>query len=191
MIMHTANWAAPHRQRGATLLITLVILLMLALIGFTAIGTSRMNQQVVGNAQLRQEAQAAAQQAIEYVLSSQVFTSNPDFVAANPIPIDVTGNGTTDYTAVMLPKPGCIGVRKIKTFELDPTLASDIPCYRSSAVSSSGIASAVAGSVESYCADSRWEISAVVQDPASAAKVELRQGVGIRISSNDAETFCK
>lgn len=191
MIIDTANRGTPHRQRGATLLITLVILLMLALIGFTAIGTSRMNQQVVGNAQFRQEAQAAAQQAIEYVLSSQVFTSNPDFVAANPIPIDVTGNGTADYTAVMIPKPACIGVRKIKTFELDPTLDSDIPCYRSSAVSSAGVAGAVAGSVESYCADSRWEISSGVQDPASSAKVELRQGVAIRISSIDAETFCK
>ncbi len=191
MIMHTGHRGTAQRQRGATLLITMVILLMLALIGFTAIGTSRMNQQVVGNAQVRQEAQAAAQQAIEYVLSSAVFTSNPDFVFSNPIPIDVTGNGTADYTAVMSPKPVCIGVRKIKTFELDPALESDIPCYRSSAVSSSGIASAVAGSVESYCADSRWEVSSVVQDPASAAKVELRQGVGIRISSNDAETFCK
>ncbi|MBW6494488.1 MAG: hypothetical protein K0B16_08025 [Burkholderiaceae bacterium] len=191
MIMDTASRTATHRQRGATLLITLVILLLLALIGFTAIGTSRMNQQVVGNAQFRQEAKAAAQQAIEYVLSSSVFTSNPDFIAANPITIDVTGNGVADYSVAMLPKPACIGVRKLKTFELDESLAADIPCFKSAAVTGSGIAEMVASAAESYCADTRWEVSAQAQDPVSKASVELHQGVAIRVSSIDAETFCK
>ncbi len=191
MTIRTCPPATWRRERGSTLLVTLVILLMLALIGFTAVGTSRMSVQVVGNAQFRQEAKAAAQQAIEFVISSAVFTTNPDFIAANPIPIDITGNGVADMSVAMLPKPSCIGVRKLKTFELDPTLASDIPCYKSAAVTGSGLAGSAAGSVESYCADSRWEIGAQVQDPVSKARVELRQGVGIRISSIDADTFCK
>ena len=189
--MHQTLRCAPRRERGATLIVTLVILLMLALIGFTAVGTSRMSVQVVGNAQFRQEAKAAAQQAIEFVLSTGVFTSSPDFIAANPIPIDVTGNGVPDYTVEMLPKPACIGVRKLKTFELDASQDSDIPCYKSAAVVGSGVLNSAAGSVESYCADTRWEVSARVQDQTSRARVELRQGVGIRVSSIDADTFCK
>lgn len=59
-----------RRQRGATLIVTLVMLIMLTLFAISAMNTSTTNLQVVGNMQMRHEGLRATQEAIEATLST-------------------------------------------------------------------------------------------------------------------------
>lgn len=68
-----ATRARPARaasQAGMTLLIVLVMLVLLTLFALTAIKTSTVGLRVVGNQQTQRQMEAAAQNAIEQVLSS-------------------------------------------------------------------------------------------------------------------------
>src|SRR5215212_8369092 len=66
-----------HRQRGATLFIGLVMLVILTLFALSAFQTSSTNLKTVGNMQSREEAQNAAQQVIDTVISSATFVTSP------------------------------------------------------------------------------------------------------------------
>ena len=67
----------PRHQRGVTLLIVLVMLVVLTLFGITAINVSTSNLQVVGNMQVRKTNEAVANQAVETILSSISYFNNP------------------------------------------------------------------------------------------------------------------
>ena len=63
-------------QSGATLIVTLIILVMMTLFGVASSQLASTNLRIAGNVQGKKIAEAAAQQAIETVLSSQsYFTS--------------------------------------------------------------------------------------------------------------------
>lgn len=63
-----------HRQRGMTLVVSLVMLLMLTMFALSTMNLSNSNLKVVGNQQAQRAVEAAAQQAIEQVISgSAVF----------------------------------------------------------------------------------------------------------------------
>lgn len=65
---------AAHRQRGMTLVVSLVMLLMLTMFALSTMNLSNSNLKVVGNQQAQRAVEAAAQQAIERVISgSAVF----------------------------------------------------------------------------------------------------------------------
>ncbi|WAG79935.1 hypothetical protein LMK08_04470 [Metapseudomonas furukawaii] len=58
------------RQTGAALVVALLMLLVMALLGVSAISSSTVNQSIIFNVQTQQEAEAAAQDAIEQTISS-------------------------------------------------------------------------------------------------------------------------
>lgn len=58
------------RQRGATLFIALIMLVMLTLFALSAISLSNVNLRIVGNQQVHKLMEAAAQEAIEQVMSN-------------------------------------------------------------------------------------------------------------------------
>ncbi len=58
------------KQRGATLLTSLMILVVLTLLAISAINTSTVNLRIVQNMQVQQQTEAAAQEAIEQVMST-------------------------------------------------------------------------------------------------------------------------
>jgi len=64
-----------RRQRGATLIVTLIMLVMMTLFAIAAINLSGSNMRVVGNMQARTAAEAAALWAIEDTLSSLAWFS--------------------------------------------------------------------------------------------------------------------
>src|SRR5665647_3788905 len=88
-------------QRGSTLLVALIMLVLLTLVAVSAINTASSSIQIVGNAQYREEATAAAQQAIENVIS------NANFQTVAPVPqnIDVNNDGVADYTCLLYTSP--------------------------------------------------------------------------------------
>lgn len=184
----------PNRERGAALVVVLVALLLLAFMGLTAYRMTDQHLQVVGNAQTHTLATAAAQRAIEQTISSDQFARDPGAVAATPIPTDVDGDGETDFTAVLDPRPRCSRVRPIKTAELDIRLRSDRVCLQSADTGGMlhverPVALVAAG--DSLCAASEWDISARVEDKETGANAAVQQGIGIRVAKSDADSFCK
>ena len=67
-------------QRGATLITALIMLIVLTLLVVSGIRSSSTNLRIAGNMQMQAEATAAAQQAIENVLSATPFVTTPQTV---------------------------------------------------------------------------------------------------------------
>jgi uncharacterized membrane protein len=181
----------PGRQRGATLITALIMLVALAMLAIWAFNTSTTNLRVVGNTQARQESLAVAQAAVEQTISSSMFVKEAATVAASPIPVDFDNDGNADLEARLSPPPACYRVRILKVNELDPGSAGDLPCLGSSSVQSGiEIDGAAPPAGDSLCADSDWNIRAVVNDPRSNANVAVNQGIAVRSLSTDTANAC-
>lgn len=152
-------------QRGATLVVALVMLLMLMLMVGSAYTLSGTNLKAVGNMQFRNEAIAAANIGIEKVLSS-AFTTSPTGEQVN---VDINNDGTTDYVVTMA-TPVCLRAA------LSP---SNTP-------SSSSLAS----SMSSNNWNTVWDLEASVSDSVSGAAVKVRSGVRVLLSDAQKNLVC-
>lgn len=181
------------RQRGATLIVTLIFLMVMSLLSVTLFNMTATNTRITGNAQVRSEALSAAQVALASTISNTQFASNPALIAATPFPVDVDGDGKNDYSVKRDPQPKCNKVKTIKANELDPAIPADLACMGSASATNSGIDSALTGSStgDSMCANSEWNIRASVADPASQVEVAINQGVSLRVLVSDADSACK
>jgi len=180
-------------QRGATLFIALVMLVMLTMFAVSSLNSSTTNLKVVGNMQARGEALNSAQETIETVISTPTFITNPANAvptpcgSANTMCTDLTGDGTPEYTTQLLPMPNCVAKNAIKLSDLVLTNVEDLGCAAGQA-QQFGIAGAVTG--DSLCANTQWEITAQTVGTANSARVTVTQGVGVRISMDDMATSC-
>ncbi|HET7401625.1 MAG TPA: PilX N-terminal domain-containing pilus assembly protein [Usitatibacter sp.] len=75
-----------RRQRGITLVVALILLVMVTLLAISSFRASNTNLKVVSSMQGRNEAVAASQAAIEQVISNANFTTDPTGVAARRSP---------------------------------------------------------------------------------------------------------
>lgn len=185
---------ARDRQRGMALLFVLVMLMLLAWFGLSAMRISSQHLMIVGNTQARSQATAAAQRAIEQTISSYQFVIDPKATAAAPVETDVDGDGHADFRAVLTPVPRCTRVRPIKTSELDITIRTDRACLMSSDAGGTQLVErpgAVVAAGDSLCASSEWDIAARADDPRSGTSAWVQQGIGIRVSKFDAANYCK
>lgn len=163
-------------QRGATLTIAMIMLVLLTLFVLAAINMSNINLLIMGNEQVRNEAIAAAQQGIEQVVSTNFPAAPP---APQTITVDVNGAGATASTYnVNVPTPVCQNSVPIKLVELDASSALDQPCFGSAASGSAGVSGA-GGTGDSFCASTQWDVNATATDNSGAkATVTLHQGIG-------------
>ena len=99
--------ALKARERGATLIVALILLVAMAMLSVWAFNTGTTSLRVVGNSQSRQEVVTAAQAAIELTISSPLFIQQPAVVAAAPIPVDIDGDGHPDVSVNLVPAPAC------------------------------------------------------------------------------------
>ena len=76
-----------QRQSGATLITALIMLIVLTLLVVSGIRSSNTNLRIAGNVQMQAEASAAAQQAIERVISSANFDISPQTVGSYSVTI--------------------------------------------------------------------------------------------------------
>lgn len=185
--LHTAS-----RQRGATLVVALIFLVLLSLFAFNAFNSSSTNVRVVNNQQMRQEAISAAQTAIEAVISTTTFSVTPANVAATPVTVDIDNNGTVDYTVSMSPQPSCYRVQPIKNNQLNYAVATDRECITSGLIRNSGIdtSETTVSADDSLCSNTEWNLRAVVTDATTGANVAVNQGVGLRVIASDASSYC-
>lgn len=184
----------PQRQRGATLIVGLIMLVLITLLALTTYNMSRSGIQVVSNMQARAEGETAARQVIEETISSTQFFSTPASALKEPCNgeqntrcVDVNGDGTDDVKVALTPAPACIRARSVMNTQLDVSDEEDVGCALG-ASQSFGVAGSVTG--ESLCADSLWELRAVATDTVTEATVEVTQGVAVRVARDDVETSC-
>ena len=145
--------ASRNRQRGTTLLIALIFLVILTLFAVSGMNTGVINLRTANNAQLMLEAEYAAQQQIEAVLNS-VTGFMTVAVAATTTNIDVNGDSTTDFVVTTTP-PVCLSTQPAPGYSYE--FAASAP------------------------KDTVWHISATAADSIFGSTATLRQGVKIRL----------
>jgi Tfp pilus assembly protein PilX len=155
-----------HSQRGATLVVGLVMLALITVMVTTAFTLSNTNLKSVGNMQFRNEAIAAANKAIEQVMAS------PFTVAAKAewIDVDINNDNLKDYT-VEIATPVCI---------------------RATPAGATTKSSIALGTSMSQVTDwnTVWEIVATVTDPATGASARARSGVRVVRSDSQRNLEC-
>jgi Tfp pilus assembly protein PilX len=159
--------ASLRAQRGATLVVGLIMLVLITLMVTSAFVLSTGNLRAVGNMQFRSEAIAAANMVVEQVLASP-FTSAP--TAQSDIEVDINNDGNIDYL-VDIAQPTCIRA----TIAL-PANASSI---------SLGPAMSTASHWNTV-----WDIDAEVNDPVSGASIKIRQGVRVLLLQSQKNLVC-
>lgn len=148
----------PHqRQDGVTLVVGLVMLTLITLTVVTAFRLSNTNLKSVGNMQFRNEAVAAANEAIEQVISSP-FAATPGATQFN---VDINNDGSFDYV-VDVTLPACTSASVI-TSSTGPGMQTsvDIDGFEAPA--------------PEY--DTLWDIQATVTDARSGTSVTVHQGI--------------
>lgn len=161
---------ARSRQSGATLIVSMIMLVVLTLLVVSAIRSSTTNLRIAGNMQVEGEATAAAQQAIEQVIDG-------DFTAvAGAQDVTVT-MGAVDYT-VHVTKPTCSNTEPVT--DLKPDNLADQLCFGDSdalpVVDSTGRQIFTA----SKCKNQVWEVQADVTDSNTGTKKSAVQGIAKR-----------
>lgn len=157
--------ASYNAQRGITLLVGMIMLVLITLMVTTAFTLSTTNLKSVGNMQARNEAIAAANVAIEQVLSS-AFTDAP---AAESINVDIDNDDKVDYV-VSIATPVCI--RASQDSSAPPSSVS-LPTL----------------SVASTW-NTLWEIEATVDDARTGAKVTVRSGTRVLLGEAKKQLVC-
>lgn len=155
-----------QHQRGATLIIGLIMLVLITLMVFSGFTMSSSNLKAVGNLQVREESVAAANQAIEQVLSSP-FTDAP---VAQTIDVDINKDGTNDFV-VAVDVPTCIRALIAAT-----AAPSDVELGASMSSGSTW--------------NTEWDVDATVTDAATGAFVRVHQGVRVLLTSTQKTVVC-
>lgn len=189
-----------YKQGGATLIVALIMLVLLTLLVLASLNMGKASLQTVGNMQQRNEAYGAAQDAIEQAISNTTFFGTPNNVIPNPcdgtpnkLCFDTNGDGTKDVTVMLNPAPACLTATPLKNSDLrvsntDGSInQNELACARSKNPEDFALENPADNSM---CADSLWEINAEATDSVTQAKVELTQGVRVRVSTDAVAAAC-
>ena len=153
-----------RRQRGAALVVSLIMLTLVTLIVIAALNFGSSNFRAVSNSQFRDEAVAAAEHAIQDVISSN-FTADP---AAQPnLEVDLDGDDVADYL-VDIAEPRCIFAAPAS--EADP-----------SSLSLPGAMTAVS------TWNTVWELDATVEAAENVGQAAVRIRTGVRVLLDEAD----
>lgn len=153
-------------QRGATLIIGLIMMVLITLVVVSAFTLSSSNLKSVGNMQVRDEAVAAANQAVEQLISAS-FTDSPGTVTYN---IDINKDGINDYTVVVATPVCGMATAASEGYPSDVELPTGMTLARDW--------------------NTQWDVSATVTDSASGASVRVRQGLRVRLSQMQKDAAC-
>jgi Tfp pilus assembly protein PilX len=151
---------ATRRQRGITLVVALIMLLLLTLLVSGAFSLSTVNLKAVGNMQARSEALAAVNTALEDVISSSFVGAGVQTPS-----VDINNDGTNDYS-VTIQAPTCIRA----------TIAD--------AVAPSSVS---LGVISSDTWNTVWLLDAIATDLSGGSGATVHVRTGVRVLLTDAE----
>lgn len=175
---------SPLRQAGATLIVSLIMLMLITLMAVTSFRLMKGNLQIVGNMQQRNQGLSAAQGAIEQVISTTQFTTTPTNAVPNPCLqpnttcVDVNGDGVTDITVAVA--VSCVAVVPVALSSLNPNSTNDQNCI-GSVNQSFGTPGASANT--SNCTDTVWDTQATATDSVTNAQYVINEGVAVRLQT--------
>lgn len=187
------KYPALQRQRGMTLFVALVMLVLITLLAMSTFNLGKSSIDVVNNMQSRDEGIAASRRVLDEAMSSTRFFDTPQDALANPCGqanvrcSDINGDSVTDIVTT-LSKPACIKVRSITTRELNLANEEDAGCTVSPDPLAYGRANS--GTGNSLCSDTTWEMTATSEDKQVQSKVDVVQGVAMRVATANADTNC-
>ena len=192
--------------RGVVLVMVLLFLVLISMFSISAFRASSTNLRATHNMMVRQEAQSAAQWAIEDTISTLNFEATPSPPAVTK---DVTGDGSNDYTVTQT-VPNCSKIRFMMVAELPKDASTGFPSEDwktcdsgqsgkapGSGASGPGLiemdaasAPGVTSKVTSYCAEAVWKIQASVSDPRTSTQVEVHQDVAVPHPIDKIDAIC-
>jgi hypothetical protein len=191
-----------RRETGATLLVTLIMLVMITLFAVSAFNTSNSNLKTVANMQARAEAMAASTRTIEETISHTDFASTPSNAIPNPcngtantLCTDLNGDGNPELVTTLTPPPACDQGRKIKVPELNFMVSNDdLACVEAQQQGTFGTPGA-APTGDSLCGQTVWKIRALTTTAGVAASqsdvnTAIVQGIGVRVPALDVPSVC-
>ena len=159
--------SGPRRQLGATLIIGMIMLVLITLVVVSAFTLSSSNLKTVGNMQMREEAMAAASQAVERVISAPFYNS----LQPQTFTVDINKDGVDDYS-VAVTAPVCI---RAKAASVAAPSDVELPVAMQTGAEW----------------NTDWEIDATVTDShGSGATARLREGVRVRLSQTQKNSAC-
>ena len=148
----------PRTQGGATLLITLILLVMITLFVTSMIRLSSTNLKVVNNMQAQRSLEASAQQAVESSISSITFfndaVGNTGQWPSGTNTISQTVNGYT----VSVGRPTCIYSTPATGYSATSNISPE---------------------------DTNWEITTSSTDSLTGAQVSMVQGLKMRLPAGN------
>ncbi len=144
-----------RRQRGATLVIALIFLVLVTLFAVSGVNTGVNNLRTANNQQMIVEAEFAAQQQVESVLNSVgPFENAATTPASTAVDVDANGDGYNDFKVTTY-RPKCLSIVPAPGYSYE--FASSAP------------------------KDTVWEVISDAKDAVFGASISLRQGVKIRM----------
>lgn len=166
----------PQRQRGATLIVGLIVLMLITAMVIAAFKFSTFNLKAVGNMQARNEAVAAASSAIEQMLGSWTFNTAPQ---GENHDIDIDRDDVIDYT-VVIAAPACLRATPLST---PPDPGSDAIVLESGKMHETGTTTEKVYNV-------LWDLDAVATDSKSGTRVRVHQGVSRTLTQQQCNLAC-
>lgn len=181
-----------HKQHGVTLVVALVMLVLLTLLVLTSANLGNGSLQTVGNMQYRNEAAAAAQEAIEQVISKE-FYQNPDVLIpsddsalVNTMSVDTKGDGNKNVT-VTLDKAQCKTAQPYVPPEVKLSDPQEVTCVQEQ---DSTTPSLEMPGVNTACWNAVWELQAHATDKSTGASVDVVQGVEMPVQQGYVPNTC-
>jgi hypothetical protein len=171
---------ARHAQSGASLIVSLIMLVILTLLVVSAMRSSNSNLRVAGNMQSVAEATSAAQRVIESTIDTT--TSNVDYTTITAATTSTVSEGGADYTVVVA-KPVC--ENSIPLLSDDATLSKnnddDKLCFGNTDDGDPILDSTGKPVVkQTKCNLQNWKIQATATSSVFGTSVTLDQGVAER-----------
>ena len=157
-----------RRQRGAALVVSLVMLVLITLLVLAALSLGTANFRSVSNTQFREQAIAAANVAIQQRVSSN-FDIDATKDPSSTIPVDLNQDGTDEYAVEVTPV--CVSAEVAES--ADPSSVS-LPASMSAPSTWNTV----------------WDIAAEVDDGETGTAVEVHAGVRVLMSQDDKANAC-
>ncbi len=155
-----------HSQRGITLFVGMIMLVLITVMVTSAFMLSNSNLRAVGNMQAKDEAVAAANQAVEQYISSP-FTDDP--TKTDSINVDINRDDKVDYVVTI-----------------------DVPVCLRAAVDTNATKSSInlpnMSTVTSW--NTLWEIQATVDNKTTGAKTVVKSGVRVLLTEEQKAKVC-
>jgi Tfp pilus assembly protein PilX len=165
------NLHHPGPERGAALVVSLIMLALVTLLVITALNLGSSNFRSVSNSQFRDEAIAAANAAIQSRIAAD-FDTLPDPDVPEVTDVDLNNDGTEDYTVEI--RRTCISAAVAESAE-----QSSVKLPPGMSVASTW--------------NTVWDVAASVRDAdpdSTGASVNVRAGVRVLLSQAERDTAC-